>query len=150
MGSQEARKSLTFLLSFLRVMHWHYWTYHWQVKGLSFYGDHLLFERLYSGMPESIDSLAEKIVAMFGGVAVDSEQQLKIANIITKRLGFEQSNLYSNALTLEEMLQEIVESTYDKLVEIDELSLGLDDFLAALANKHETNFYLLQQRVTAA
>jgi len=34
---------------------------------------------------------------------------------------------------------------YDKLKEMDDISLGLDDFLMATANAHETNLYLLQQ-----
>ena len=53
---------LCVLLATLRAAHLIHWTGHWQVKGDTQYGDHLLLERVYSGLADEIDTLAEKIV----------------------------------------------------------------------------------------
>ena len=54
---------------------------------------------------------------------------------------------YKRALLAENMLQSILGIVREYLDETDYLPLGLDDYLAALANAHETNIYLLQQRI---
>ena len=67
----EGVEALRDLLAMLRAMHWNYWTSHWQSKGDPFYGDHLMFERIYGSIIDEIDGLAEKMVALIGPEAVD-------------------------------------------------------------------------------
>ena len=76
-------KVLQLLLVALRSAHWSHWTSHWQVKGSSFYGDHELMERLYTGLVDEIDTLAEKIVSSFGSDSVNPvEQAQTMANLM--------------------------------------------------------------------
>jgi DNA-binding ferritin-like protein len=48
------------LLAILRALQWSHQTAHWKVRGEPFYGDHLLFQKLYEAVGEEIDTLAEK------------------------------------------------------------------------------------------
>ncbi len=135
------------VLAHLKALAWVHWTCHWQVQGDPFYGDHQLFERLYSDLPESIDTLAEKLVYLFGRDAVDpvaiEELSLQVLKINAKN-----KSLYLKALEMETALQDILKVCYANLKSSNSLSLGMDDFIMALANKHESHLYLLKQRLT--
>ncbi len=137
-------RKLQSLLAILRAGHWSHWTSHWQVKGNPYYGDHLLMERLYTGMVVEIDTLAEKIVAQYGPDSVDPICQAQAME------GF--LELQTNpdpiqrALAVETYLLEELARVFKDLESYGTLSLGLNDFLAATANSHETYLYLLRQR----
>ena len=63
------------LLAVLRGAQWTFQSTHWQVFGESFYGDHLMFQRLYESLDDEIDTVAEKMVAMFGPTCVNPLEQ---------------------------------------------------------------------------
>lgn len=141
-----ARSLLTQLLGMLRAVHWSHWTTHWQVRGTPSYGDHLLFERLYKGLEEEIDALAEKIVSYYGAEAVDAVANADFMLRFLSR--YEQvADPYARGLAVETYLQKSLKRVYDQLKGTDEMTLGLDDYLMATANLHETHQYLLRQRL---
>jgi len=150
-GDQEAVCDMMCqVLALLRAMHWHYWTSHWQTHGDPYYGDHLLFQRLYGDGPlvEEIDGLAEKIVGYFGPEAVDPiESMRRTAWFLQEWLEEEPDCIYRRSLEAEEDLQLLLETVYEEIDGMGSMTLGLDDFIMALANAHETNIYLLQQRL---
>ena len=136
------------LLSYLRFVYFMHWTAHWQVQGPTQYEDHLLFQRFYEAMPEEIDGLAEKIVAKYGAEAVALPEQLER---MSAEMDFlvehgEEISLLRKALMIEETLQEDIQNVLDVLEARMDMTPGMNDFLSALANDHETNIYLLQQR----
>jgi DNA-binding ferritin-like protein len=145
--SEGSREHLVDLLAALRALHWSHWTTHWQAHGDNFYGDHLLFERLYTDpLQAEIDGTAERIVAYAGSDAVN-------ASVVGRR---SQEFLdvwaatecpYKRALEAENDLQAAIRAAYTTLSDNDDLSLGLDDWLMGLAQAHDTNRYLLQQRL---
>jgi len=132
------------LLAALRAAHWSHWTSHWQVKGAPYYGDHLLLDKIYNGITEDIDTLAEKIVAYFGGDAVDPVCQAQMMQ------AFLELNFYEDpiqrALQIELVILQLIEETFRLLEGMGKLPLGVNDYLAAAANTHETFVYLLRQR----
>ena len=132
----------------LRGAHWAHWTSHWQVKGESQYGDHLLLERIYEGLIGEIDTLAEKIVGTYGGLAVSPVDQAQLmANTILPVAEVQaENNPILRALIVEEALQVAFKNIYKALKGMDILTLGMDDFIMSMANAHETNLYLLRQR----
>lgn len=134
------------LLAYLRAMHFVHWTTHWQVKGDPYYGDHLLFQRMYEAMPEEIDTLAEKIVADFGPEAVAAPDQVVHMAAEVDLLYEEDTDPIERALAMEQALQDDLKDIFDTLEKQGAMSLGMEDFLAALASAHETNIYLLRQR----
>lgn len=135
---------LQMLLSGLRAAHFAHWTTHWQVKGQPFYGDHLLMERLYTSIVEDIDTLAEKIVGMYGSDAVEPVSQMdQMSTYIRGLVSLEKDPLH-RAYLVEQGLQELFTYIYNKLE--GQMSLGMDDYIMSTANAHETNVYLLKQR----
>lgn len=142
-----ARESILDLLATLRAAYFIHWTGHWQTKGNPFYGDHLLLERIYTGITQEIDTLAEKIVAMYGPSAVEpTEQVQKVANIVLILDNDRSLTPIQRSLNVEESLIRLLEETFHELESMNSLSLGMNDFIAAAANAHETFVYLLRQR----
>lgn len=135
---------LRWVLAGLRAQYWSYQEAHWCVMGPSFYGDHLLFQRLYESVTEQVDALAEKMVAAYGPVAVQSSA---LAPKFEQWLAqWQQVDcLHERGLRSEEAVQSALRRAYDGLKALGTLTLGMDDFLMATASEHETNEYLLKQ-----
>lgn len=136
------------VLAILRALEWSHQTAHWKVRGESSYQDHLLFQRLYQAVGPEIDTLAEKIIGIYGPDALHNlnliaDTHYFIANHAESSAG---DNIYLCALMMEMHLQRALKTTYEELTASGEMSLGLDDFLMATANAHETALYLLRQR----
>lgn len=149
-----AQELMCDVLSTLRALHWHHWTTHWIVKNDPYYGDHLLFDRLYTDMQEEIDQLAEKMVAYFGAHAVEPRMAMKCTSEkldlwwgpSDEWTGDKDVPIYI-ALNGEQYLQDLLQNAYDSIKQVGQMTLGLDDYIMALANTHETYIYLLQQRL---
>jgi hypothetical protein len=114
------------------------------VKGGSFYGNHLLFQRLYESVQEQVDQLAEKMVGYFGTEAVSLVPQMKSVYVYCSRWDQVDCN-HKRGILSEEDLQFAVKTAYDGIKAAGAMTLGLDDWLMATANAHEENTYLLQQ-----
>jgi DNA-binding ferritin-like protein len=136
------------LLAGLRSSYISHQTSHWQVKGPMFYGDHTMMERIYKSVVDEIDTLAEKIVAKFGPEAVDCCEQI---DMIADNVHWSDDKCNGDpvlrALVVEESLQKMFEKSYNDLKGMRELSLGMDDFIMSASNNHESNVYLLRQRL---
>lgn len=143
-----ARSELSNLLAMLRAVYFVHQTAHWQVVGAPAYGNHLLFQRLYESVQEEIDTLAEKMVGLFGSAVVDLDQQLAL--IHAKAAGCFESDIHVSALRAEQSLQRALSTTYRKLKKLDALTLGMDDYLMATSSNHDTNVFLIQQVLATA
>jgi hypothetical protein len=147
--SSELGRVLFDLLTTLRAMYVHYQNLHWESQGQAFYSDHLLYQRLYGGVAEETDALAEKILGLTGdGVFVSDihtfehgYNTLRIWYDVAKGKSSEDRALFSEFYLLEQL-----EYTSAYLGELGAKSLGLEDFLSGLASKHEEHIYLLRQR----
>jgi len=140
----ELLSGLLSILWFLRIQHQQV---HWLSKGPSYYGDHLLFARLYEAVDAELDQLAEKIIGLDGPVPCMSgpEGAILVAAQFAK---FEKiEDLAMRATLSEKMFLSSLKKVYDCLDDRGELTMGLDDLLQAFSNTHETHLYLLQQRV---
>ncbi|NBQ99351.1 MAG: hypothetical protein EBT79_02250 [Actinobacteria bacterium] len=148
-GSREQTdvvvKHLVNLLSYLRAMYLSYQTSHWQTKGPTYYGNHLLFQRLYESVQGEIDALAEKIVGYVGPVSVDIQGQAGLISTHLNAFAFYGEDHHVRGLRTEEAVQQYIKAAYDGIKEAGMMTLGLDDWLMATASAHETNQYLLQQ-----
>jgi len=141
----EPLHTLRQLLALLRAQVVIYQDAHWEVSGPQFYGDHLMFERLYQGVLGQIDTLAEKMVVMYGSEAVQATAVSRLTTWWVERWS-KVDGLHNRGLQSEVDFEQIADTAYAQLEEADELSMGMDDFLMAMVNSHETNLYLLQQR----
>jgi len=129
----------------LRALDWCHRAAHWQARGTTAFQEHLLFERLYGNTVEEIDAFAEKLVGTFGVDAVDP------VVCVNGMLGFVQMAAQADdapiptALDCEErFLRSVAE-----VLESEDLSVGMENFLQGLADKHESHTYLLKQHLMA-
>jgi DNA-binding ferritin-like protein len=133
------------LLACLRAQQWNYQSCHWAARGDSFYGDHLLFQRLYEGLGSEIDDLAELIAGYVGSDALDPLGQMDEATSWLEEW-VEIENPIERGLRSEEDLQDIIKEAYEEIEKSGHMTYGVDDFLMALHNAHDKNVYLLKQR----
>lgn len=143
--SSKTQDLLCILLAMLRAQHWMYWNAHWVSQGENFYEHHLLFERLYGeDLEGEIDGLAEKVVGFFGSDAIHPHDQMAIAQQFMDKW-CANGNLIERGIASEREFQAALKAAYDAIESYGEMSLGLDDFIMAMASRHETAQYLLQQ-----
>lgn len=147
MQREVVRLLLCDVLGCLRAQYLSYQTSHWQVVGQSFYGNHLLFERLYSSVLLQIDSLAEKLVGYLGRDVVDLSGQLEKIWEYTS-VWTQIDCHHKRGIRSEQDIQAALQRAYDGIKQAKAMTLGLDDWIMATANTHEENEYLLQQALT--
>ena len=142
------------LVIMLRALHWASWNYHWAAYGPNAYSDHLMYERIYTGIEKHIDTVVEHMI----GYEVLTENRVKQTEFsldVTVSMAEVLESLYDSNLVLAEVdrLKWAIEATIsccNKLLQLSkqdpERYLGIDDFAPAIAKKLETYKYLLQQR----
>lgn len=118
---------------------------HWKTKGICFYGDHLVFERLYKSAQENADLAAEKFIGLFGDDAVDYETQNSLIGSVMGRYSDFDDETVSMSLAIEKEFLKFAQEAYEAFEEEGAMTLGLDDTITAIASKREEACYLLQQ-----
>lgn len=116
---------------------------HWIAKGSNFYGDHLLFERLYKSANEDMDLAAEKFVGLFGEECLNYEAQ---AVLLSEAL-LKYKGLAGVAMSerIERDFLKFSSVAYKLYEDEGQLTLGLDDMIMSIASNRESSVYLLQQ-----
>ena len=131
---------MTEILYRLQALYQFYKSAHWLAKGELFYQDHKLFERLYEGFDDEMDTLVELLLATEGE---DKEFEpaliMKEATKFIPNFGDTKANMKSAAKAEEELLQ-IIQEIDDK-----DVSVGLFNHLAAIAQAHTSKGYLLHR-----
>jgi len=143
---------LTAYIGYLRgAYHWFHSAHH-VTRGVGFPGDHDLFSDIYTSYLGLIDGMIEKAVGLSNMESCAAVMPtLAIACQVVERYpcptGLTSLGIASTALQVEKDFIGVTEELFKALEKADQLSLGLNDFLAAAANSHETFVYKLQQRV---
>ena len=118
---------------------------HWTTKGVNFYGNHLLFERIYNGVIGDADEAAEKMIGVFGENGVDFDSQNEYISKVLSKYASLDGNPVKMSLSVEKDFLKLSVDFYQFLEEEGVKTLGVDDMIMSIANKHEGNCYLLQQ-----
>ncbi len=123
-------------------------THHWQSSGPTFYGDHLMFGKLYEDTEADIDPLAEKIVGLSKSALVGfSRHAINLtAFLATIKDTSTSDEPCRRSLDAEKLLISLTETVMERLEAKGLLTKGLENMLAAIADKHEGFVYLLRQR----
>lgn len=116
---------------------------HWLAKGNDFYGDHLLFQRIYESAQENLDNAAEKMVTLFGDECLDNKFQADLLNKLLLKYGSSGEDLVEASLTVENFFQKLSKSAFDCFENENTMTLGLDDLLMSIASEREEAIYLL-------
>lgn len=120
---------------------------HWTTRGLGFYGDHLLFERLYNSALENLDLAAEKYMGLFGHDCLNYVLQVDLLSKILLKYKSLEGEPVPMSLAVEKDFIKFSKDAYNCFEEEGTLTLGLDDMVMAIASKREEAVYLLQQSV---
>jgi DNA-binding ferritin-like protein len=149
-GLQKAE--LAALLSCLRAGALIHQTHHWQTRGDTFYGDHLLYERLYNESLPLIDQIAERAVGSGGHLLVHPVIQSSQIHALVKHFcGDVLSNPTPDEYALVSLVAEVrilavTSMVLGLLEQKGQLSHGTDNLLQGVSDKHEEFVYLLRQR----
>lgn len=130
-------------IAMLRVLYIVYQHGHWKCKGPAFYGNHLLFERIYKDVRKLADGAAEKLIGIYGNDALTHSKQVDLIAKMYSNYGGDDH--FENAIEATEAFLSLSEDMYNRLKEMEELTLGMDDMIMANASEAEEYLYLLKQ-----
>lgn len=151
-GQYPAREqSFALLLAHTRALADLAQSFHWRTTGGNYYGDHLLFERIYNETYEQIDGIAEKGIGTTGNDRiVDPIAQVSVIHSMLDRMTSKdvQPQQFPAVLMKAVNAQISMISMSLKVMEhAGELSDGIDNLFQGLADLHEGHVYLLQRRI---
>jgi hypothetical protein len=112
---------------------------------VSFYGDHLLFERLYKSTLENLDLAAEKFIGVLGDQCLGYDLQAELLHKVLLKYKNLEGSPIQMSLEAEKDFLKFSKDAYNCFEEEGKLTLGLDDMVMAIASDHEGAVYLLQQ-----
>jgi DNA-binding ferritin-like protein len=116
---------------------------HWKTSGNDFYGNHLLFERIYKTAADNADAAAERFIGLFGTDTMNLHSQAQmIGKVLEKHSAGEPLN---SSLEIEKRFLDFSQKFYDVVKKEGKMSLGLDDLLMSIASDREAAVYLLKQ-----
>ena len=156
-GAKQAKTAtaiseLGALLACLRAASQLHQSNHWRTQGKSFYGDHLLFERVYNESLPFIDQIAERAVGQGASMAVSpliqAQQILGWCGrfVEGQQISDDAEACVATSLNAERAAVRCIDVVYKQLESKGQLSSGTDNLLQGVADKHEEFVYLLQQR----
>lgn len=140
------------LLSMLRAEAVVHQTHHWQTRGQNYYGDHLLFDRLYGDANGLIDSWAERTVGVGGieyvGPVIQMAHQAVLVAYAQPEAQEAQEDFPECSLAVVRLVLLLIEVVRADLAAIGALTSGTENLLQGIADKHEEFAYLLTQRTS--
>jgi DNA-binding ferritin-like protein len=145
---------LSVLLVAARAITMLHQTHHWVSRGDSFFGDHLLFDRLYNETLSDIDTIAERVVGLGGNDLVNPSTQANqvcklICEVFSTGMGIPRpQELMQRSLNAEEQYLKFINMCKSSLEMNGCLTYGTDNLLAGVADKCESRQYLLKQRLS--
>jgi DNA-binding ferritin-like protein len=125
----------------LRAAHHTYWTLHWRSQGASYYGDHLLYQRLYEARVKEIDRMAETIAALYGSdrlaalTAWEAAQRVLVAVSTSPNPGLRVAELTLHAA-----------HRTNAAIGAHPYGVAVNNVVAGIADAALESVYLLQQR----
>ena len=144
---------LSVMLVHLRYLAMIHQNHHWTTKGDPFYGDHLLYQRLYDKVNEEIDTVAEKAVGLGSAANVDLVLQTRQIMGLVQGYGMtstlpQPSDLARRSYQAEMSFLKATSHIVEHINECGMMSRGLDNMIAGIEDTHESSVFLLKQRIT--
>lgn len=159
-NAQTSYAELGIITGVLKGLNSLYQVYHWRACGSEFYSDHLLFQRLYEGIQEELDTFGERTLGQSQDASsVNPVTLCKVECEFVKFCIEYSKSLNSNVgedssiatlIQAENLFIEILEFSLESLEAKQVLSVGTANLIEDTLDKHETNLYLLTQRAKSA
>lgn len=142
-AENDPSKLMSMYVDHLRALYMVHQSNHWEVNGNNFYGNHLLFQRLYEGVQEMSDEAAEKTIGVF-----DTLYKGDVSAIVKKyevSLTDDPNIYFKSSYDAEKEFQKLAVFVYQKLKDISTMTMGIDDMIMSHFSKSEVHTYLLKQ-----
>lgn len=144
------------VIDLLRALSMLHHTHHWQTQGSQFYGDHLLYQRLYELADGQIDLVGEKAVGLGSSELVFPRHSLE--NMRRYIEAVEDGDMMDSpslkmakrSLLAEKSFITAGEKLMDQLKSKGLLTRGVEQMLGTILDEHEGVLYLLKQRVAGS
>lgn len=143
----KCSKTAALYIATLKAMYLIHQHNHWTTKGLSFYGDHLMFQRLYESVQTDLDSAAEKFIGLLGDECIRYDLQTDLLNKVLLRFKSLEGSPAHLSLSIEKEFLKFAQTAYNCFEEEGKLTMGLDDMLMSVSSNRETAVYLLNQKM---
>jgi DNA-binding ferritin-like protein len=142
---EKCRKVAALYIASLKAMSLIHQHNHWTTKGDDFYGDHLLFERIYDSALDNLDTAAEKFMGLFGATCINYTEQAELLNKVLLRYKQFEGSAAKQSFAVEKDFIKFSQDAYKCFEDEGNLTLGLDDMIMSIASIREESVYLLQQ-----
>lgn len=144
---------LSVVLVHLRYLAMVHQTHHWIARGDAFYGDHLMFRRMYDKVIAEIDEVAEKAVGCGSEHNVNLSLQVSQLQQLSKAFSSPQtvpqtSDLARASLTAECNFMKVVKAACESMQNNGTCTPGIENMLQGIMDAHEEHIYLLKRRCT--
>jgi DNA-binding ferritin-like protein len=147
---------LGIIIDLLRALSMLHHTHHWQAQGPQFYGDHLLYQKLYELSDGQIDLVGEKAVGLGSSELVMPRHSLE--NMRRYIEAVEDGDILDGislkmakrSLLAEKSFITAGEKMMDQLKSKGLLTRGVEQLLGTILDEHEGVLYLLKQRIAGA
>jgi len=140
---ERAIDLISLYVAFARALYSINQSHHWRCKGTNFYGNHLLFQRLYKDNQEWADMAAERTLGLFGELRSQFEAIDEIARTFSNPEE-EGGELIESSLQACKAFGALSNELYREFKEMNVMTLGLDDMIMSIASQLETHIYLLE------
>ena len=147
---------LGLFIDLLRALSLLHHTHHWQTQGSQFYGDHLLYQRLYELADGQIDMVGEKAVGLGSPELVLPKHSLENMRRYIEALedadvmDAPALKMAKRSLLAEKSFLTAGEKMMDQLKSKGLLTRGVEQMLGTILDQHEGLLYLLKQRVSGS
>ncbi|ERK58412.1 DNA protection during starvation protein 2 [Gemella bergeri ATCC 700627] len=136
------KKELNKLVANLTVLYTKLHSFHWYVKGHSFYTLHQVFENYYNNVTETLDEAAERLLAIGGHPVSTLKGSLELATI--KEATEKESTQEMVAQVLKDFELLINDLTHLMSVAEDEGDQGTSDFALGVKTELKKNVWMLK------
>ena len=147
---------LGIFIDLLRALSMLHHTHHWQTQGSQFYGDHLLYQKLYEMADGQLDMVGEKAVGLGSPELVMPKHSLENMRRYIKAvedtdiMDAPSLKMAKRSLLAEKSFITAGELLMKQLESKGLLTRGVEQLLGTILDQHEANVYLLKQRVSGA
>ena len=120
---------------------------HWRSLGTSFYGDHLMYQRMYDATIKEIDRAAEKMLGMTGDETLLDPHRLSSSACMSLKTLLPAPGDVVGALLIAE--KKFLSRVYVACAAAQHIgTAGVDNMLQGIADQHEEHVYLLSRRAS--
>lgn len=132
----------------IRGLHHLLWTAHWLSAGDPQYGDHLLYERLYTARVKEIDGIAEQLMLIGGPRMINPlESWTEAGEFINAAMAKREPTLADSAITATSLALSRVNKAARALRAVDDdYSPGAENLLLGISQSLNEALYLLKRR----